>query len=103
TAEAIMAGLCHHDALANVERLVAVRDRLRAEGRQACTVSFQVTAREANVGELGDIVRLAAALGIDRVKLNQLQVHFPGLAREDLRRDAGARGRWNAAVAEMRR
>ncbi|MFL5261726.1 MAG: radical SAM protein [Anaeromyxobacteraceae bacterium] len=103
TAEAIMGGLCYGAALANVKTFLAVRDRLRAARRRACSVSFQVTAREANVRELGDIVRLAAQLGVERVKVNQLQVHFPGLVREDLRRDAAARERWNGAVGEMRR
>jgi hypothetical protein len=61
-------------------------------------VSFQVTAQEANVGELPGIVRLAAALGVERVKVNQLQVRFPALAGRSLRRDARAIRRWNEAA-----
>jgi MoaA/NifB/PqqE/SkfB family radical SAM enzyme len=102
TATALMPGLSLPRALEDVRALLAVRDRLRAAGRQACTVSFQVTAQERNVAELPAIVALAAALGVERVKVNQLQVHFPALAGEDLRRDAGARGRWEEAVRGMR-
>jgi MoaA/NifB/PqqE/SkfB family radical SAM enzyme len=102
TAEAIMAGLSFDEAVENVRALVAAREAARARGKRAFTVSFQVTAQERNVGELPEIVRLAARLGVDRVKLNQLQVHFAALAGEDLRRDAASRARWNAAVRAAR-
>jgi MoaA/NifB/PqqE/SkfB family radical SAM enzyme len=65
-------------------------------------VSFQVTAREDNVAELPGIVRLAARLGVDRVKLNQLQVRSPDLARLSLRRSPEAIRRWNAAARAVR-
>jgi MoaA/NifB/PqqE/SkfB family radical SAM enzyme len=108
TAEAIMAGLDFAAAVDAVRRFVAVRDRLvegplassLARGERARpTVSFQVTAQEANVGELADIVRLAARLGVDRVKLNHLQPWFPHLEARSLRRSSEAIARWNAAAA----
>ncbi len=98
-AEAIMSGLSFEAALESVRRFLAVRDRLAAKGARRTTVSFQVTAQEANVAELPDIVRLAARLGIDRVKLNHLQPWFPHLAPRSLRRSAEAIARWNAAAA----
>jgi MoaA/NifB/PqqE/SkfB family radical SAM enzyme len=102
TAEAIMPGLPFDRAIANVTAVVAARDAAVRAGGRRCRVSFQVTAQEANVGELAGIVRLAAALGVERVKVNQLQVRAPGLAALSLRRDAAAIRRWNAAVAEAR-
>ncbi len=102
TAEAIMPGLAFDRAVANVEALVAARDAAARAGGRRCGVSFQVTAQEANVAELAGIVRLAAALGVDRVKVNQLQVRDLALAPLSLRRDAAAIRRWNAAVAEAR-
>ncbi len=101
TAEAVMAGLRYQDALRELRAFLAVRDGLRARGARACTVSFQVPASERNVGELPDVVRLAASLGVERVKVNQLQLHFPALAGEDLRRSPAARARWNAAARGM--
>jgi MoaA/NifB/PqqE/SkfB family radical SAM enzyme len=98
TAEELMEGLCFDAALDGVRALVAARDARRARGERATRVSFQVTARERNVEEIPAIVALAADLGVDRVKVNQLQVHFPALAGEELRRSAGSRARWNAAV-----
>jgi MoaA/NifB/PqqE/SkfB family radical SAM enzyme len=102
TAEAVMAGLRFDDSLRQLQAFREVRDRLRARGGKACSLSFQVTAMERNVAELPDIVRLAASLGVERVKVNQLQVHFPELAGEDLRRSPSSRARWNAAVRAMR-
>jgi MoaA/NifB/PqqE/SkfB family radical SAM enzyme len=100
TAEAIMPGLVFEDAVENVRALVAARDRHARAGGRRCRVSFQVTAQEENVAELPGVVRLAAALGVDRVKVNQLQPRFPPLAARSLRRDAEAIRRWNRAVAE---
>ncbi len=102
TAAAVMPGLALDRAVQGARAFLSVRDRLAAAGERACRVTFQVTAQERNVAELAGIVKLAAQLGVDRVKVNQLQVHFPALAPDDLRRDAAARGRWNDAVAAMR-
>jgi len=100
TAEAIMAGLRFERAVEDARRFVAVRDRLAGRpGGHRATVSFQVTAQEANVDELPDIVRLAARLGVDRVKLNHLQPWFPHLAARSLTRDGASIARWNAAAA----
>jgi MoaA/NifB/PqqE/SkfB family radical SAM enzyme len=103
TAEALMPGLDFAAAVEGVRTLVAARERHAAAGGRRCTVSLQVTAQEANVAELPAIVRLAAALGVDRVKVNQLQVRRPELAPLSLRRDAAAIRRWNAAAAGARR
>lgn len=100
TAAAIMPGLALAEAIAGARAFAAVRDALARPGRR-CRLSFQVTAQEANVGELADIVRLAASLGVERVKVNQLQVRFPALAERSLRRSVEAIRRWNAAVAAM--
>ncbi len=102
TAARLMGGLQLDAAVADVRAFIGVRDRLRASGRGATEVSFQVTAQEANVDELPGIVRLAADLGVSRVKVNQLQVHFAELAGEDLRRSPASRERWNRAVHGMR-
>jgi MoaA/NifB/PqqE/SkfB family radical SAM enzyme len=102
TAEAIMPGLPFERAIGNVEALVAARDAAARDGGRRCRVSFQVTAQEANVAELAGIVRLAAALGVDRVKVNHLQIRAPDHAERSLRRDAAAIRRWNAAAGDAR-
>jgi MoaA/NifB/PqqE/SkfB family radical SAM enzyme len=102
TAATIMPGLDLDAAVEGVRSLVAVRDDAARAGGRRCGVSFQVTAQEGNVRELPAIVRLAAALGVDRVKLNHLQVRSPALAPWSLRRDGAAVARWNAAVRAAR-
>jgi MoaA/NifB/PqqE/SkfB family radical SAM enzyme len=102
TTARIMGGLQLDRVLPELRAFLRVRDRRRAAGERACCLSFQVTAQESNVGELQDLVALAATLGVERVKVNQLQVHFPELAGDDLRRSPASRARWNAAVEAMR-
>jgi len=101
TVAAVMPGLDLADAVVAVRAFAAERDARARPGRR-CRLSFQVTAQEANVGELADIVRLAAGLGVERVKVNHLHVRYPALAPRSLRRSPEALRRWNAAVAAMR-
>ncbi|HSD20084.1 MAG TPA: radical SAM protein [Anaeromyxobacter sp.] len=102
TAAVVMPGLSLDAAAENVRALVAARDaHARTAGRR-CGVSFQVTVQQANVHELADIVRLAASLCVDRVKLNHLQPRFPGLLPASLRRSPEAIACWNAAVRAAR-
>jgi len=102
TAEAIMPGLSFAAAVDGVRDFVEVRDARARTGRPRCRVSFQVTAQETNAGELSGIVRLAASLGVDRVKVNQLQVRIPSLADQSLTRSPAAIRRWNEAAAAAR-
>lgn len=102
TAAAIMPGLDLAAAVDGLVELLAVREAHAAAGGRRATVSLQVTAQERNLGELTAIVALAARLGVDRVKVNQLQVRDPALAGESLRRSPEAIRRWNAVAAELR-
>ncbi len=109
TAAAIMPGLDFGAAVEDARAFLSARDRLARGGRR-CRVSFQVTAMETNVAELPAMVLLAASLGVDRVKMNHVQVHFPQMEAQSLRRDPPALRRWNeaaracrAAAAEVRR
>ena len=71
--------------LANVRALVAIRDAHCASGGNRCRLTFQVTFMESNVAELPDIIRLAASLGVDRVKGHHLWAHFSEIKEEDMR------------------
>jgi MoaA/NifB/PqqE/SkfB family radical SAM enzyme len=102
TAEAVMAGLDFHAAVEGVRAFAAARDRAAARTGRRCRLSFQVTAQAANVDELPELVRLAARLGVDRVKVNQLQERHPSLAGRSLATSPGGRQRWDAAVEAAR-
>jgi MoaA/NifB/PqqE/SkfB family radical SAM enzyme len=102
TAEALMPGLDFAAAVEAVRQVAAARDREAARSGRRGTLSFQVTAQAGNVAELAEVVRLAARLGVDRVKLNQLQPRIPALLPRALTRSAAGLRRWNEAAAAVR-
>jgi MoaA/NifB/PqqE/SkfB family radical SAM enzyme len=85
-------------ALADLRTFVRIRDQVAAAGGNRCGVSLQVAARAENVAELPALVRLAAAEGLDRVKVNHLQLHFPSLRASSLQRSPETVRVWNEAV-----
>lgn len=103
THEAIMLGARWEEVLDNVRSFVEVRDEHAAGGGNRCQVTFQLTFLESNVDELVDIVRLAAALGVDRVKGHHVWAHFSELEAVSMRRNVESIARWNAAVEAARR
>ena len=102
TAEAIMKGARWETVLSNVRRFIHVRDEVAAAGGNRCRVTFQVTFLETNADELPGIVRLAAELGVDRVKGHHLWVHFPEIAGLSMRRSDEAVAHWNWVVEQSR-
>ena len=102
TQEAIMIGSNWEKVLGNVKTFIAVRDAHAGGGGNRCRVTFQLTFMEANVAELPDIVRLAAELGVDRVKGHHLWAHFGEIEKQSMRRDRPAIRRWNRAVLAAR-
>ena len=98
TQERVMLGSNWERVLENVRTFIAVRDAHATRGGNRCRVTFQLTFMEVNFLELPEVVRLAAELGVDRVKGHHLWVHFRQLSQQSLRRDAAAIGRWNDAV-----
>jgi MoaA/NifB/PqqE/SkfB family radical SAM enzyme len=102
TAEGIMSGLDFAAAVEGVRAVAAARDEAAATSGVRGRLSFQVTAQAGNVDELAEVVRLAASLGVDRVKVNQLQPRAPHLAARALTLSAAGLARWNAAAAAAR-
>lgn len=100
TQESIMLGARWDKLLTDIRDFIAVRDSHAAAGGNRCRVTFQLTFMEANVEELADIVRLAADLGIDRVKGHHLWAHFPAIHEQSMRRSPQSIERWNRAVAD---
>jgi MoaA/NifB/PqqE/SkfB family radical SAM enzyme len=97
TQEAVMRGTKFEQVLANVKEFVAVRDAHAAAGT-FCRVTFQTTFLENNVHELPELVRLAANLGVDRVKGHHLWAHFTQITGMSMRRSRESVERWNKIV-----
>jgi glycosyltransferase involved in cell wall biosynthesis/MoaA/NifB/PqqE/SkfB family radical SAM enzyme len=102
THNSIMIGVDWERALQNVRDFIAVRDAHALAGGDRCRVTFQLTFLQTNVHELGAIVRLAASLGVDRVKGHHLWAHFGEIEALSMRRDQESIERWNLAVAEAK-
>ena len=98
THEKVMLGSDWESVLENVRAFISVRDAHEMHGGNRCRVTFQLTFMQMNVLELPGIVRLAADLGVDRVKGHHLWVHFSQLHGQSMRRDAESIDRWNAIV-----
>lgn len=100
TQEKIMRGSKWEKVLDNVKEFIAVRDYYAEREGDYCRVTFQLTFLEENVDELADMVRLAAELGVDRLKGHHLWAHFQEIEQSSMRRDLQAIERWNLAVQQ---
>ena len=98
TQESVMPGSNWDRVLENVRTFIAVRDEHAARGGNQCRVTFQLTFMEINCKELPDVVRLAAEMGVNRVKGHHLWVHFSQIEKQSMRRDRQSIERWNATV-----
>jgi len=102
THEAIMLGAKWQRVVENVREFIAVRDEYAARGENRCRITFQLTFLESNLAEIPAIVRLAASLGVDRVKGHHVWAHFTELQPLNLRRNADSIRRWNETVLAAR-
>ena len=102
TQEAVMLGTRWERVLENVRTFILERDAHARAGGHRCRVTLQLTFLESNVAELADIVRLAASLGVDRVKGHHLWAHFEQIQPLSMRRGPESIARWNTAVREAR-
>ena len=100
TQEGVMLGCNWERVLENVRTFIRVRDAHAACGGNRCRVTFQLTFMEVNHRELPGVVKLAAELGVDRVKGHHLWVHFAQMDGQSLRRSPEAIERWNEVVDE---
>ena len=98
TQEKVMLGTRWETVLENVRTFIEVRDDHATQGGNRCRVTFQLTFMEVNYAELPEVVKLAADLGVDRVKGHHLWAHFTQIEEQSMRRSAEAIERWNAIV-----
>ena len=100
TQSTIMVGANLYKVLENIRKFIQVRDAYAAAGGNRCRVTFQTTFLESNVSELPNLIRLAAEMGVDRVKGHHLWAHFDAIKGESMRRNAAAILHWNQIVRQ---
>ncbi len=102
TQQAIMRGAKWKRVVDNLREFIAVRDEAANRGENRCRVTMQLTFLESNLAEIPAIVRLAAGLGVDRVKGHHVWAHFSELKTLNLRRNGDSIRRWNETVLAAR-
>jgi glycosyltransferase involved in cell wall biosynthesis/MoaA/NifB/PqqE/SkfB family radical SAM enzyme len=100
TAEKVMTGLNYNQVLEKVKEFVAFRNKLFTETGWYCRITFQLTFMQNNMHELADIVKLAAELGVDRVKGHQLWTHFEEIKSLSMKATKESVANWNEYVKQ---
>ena len=100
TAEKVMKGIDFEKAIQNVREFVNYRDKHFAETGYFCRVTFQLTFMQNNMHELSDIIKLAASLGVDRVKGHQLWAHFDETKNLSMKDSSESIAQWNEYVKQ---
>jgi MoaA/NifB/PqqE/SkfB family radical SAM enzyme len=100
TAQKVMHGIDFEKAKENVKEFIKYRDEYYAETGYFCRVTFQLTFMQNNMHELADIIKLAAALGVDRVKGHQLWAHFDEIKDLSMKANVESISKWNEYVLQ---
>lgn len=100
TAEKVMKGLNYNLVLEKVKVFVAQRNKLFNDTGWFCRITFQLTFLQNNMHELADMVKLAAELGIDRVKGHQLWTHFEEIKSLSMKANRESIAKWNEYVKQ---
>jgi MoaA/NifB/PqqE/SkfB family radical SAM enzyme len=95
TSEKIMKGIDFEKAIENVKEFIKYRDEHFANTGYFCRVTLQLTFMQNNMHELADIVKLAASLGVDRVKGHQLWAHFEEIKDLSMKVSKESITQWN--------
>lgn len=100
TSQKVMLGIDFEQTIQNVKDVVEVRNQYFAETGYLCRITFQLTFMQNNMHELADIVKLAAALDINRVKGHQLWAHFDEIKPLSFRQSPESIVQWNKYVEQ---
>lgn len=100
TSEKVMLGIDYDKAVSNVIEFIKYRDDYFQSTGYFCRVTFQLTFLENNMHELSDIIKLAAKLGVDRVKGHQLWAHFDEIKNLSMRSSKETMTQWNQYVEQ---
>jgi glycosyltransferase involved in cell wall biosynthesis/MoaA/NifB/PqqE/SkfB family radical SAM enzyme len=100
TSEKVMLGVKFDQVLQNVKDFIAYRDEYFNDSGYFCRVTFQLTFMQNNMHELAEIVKLAASLGVDRVKGHHLWAHFSEIKALSMKHDINGIENWNQYVEQ---
>tara|TARA_B110001452_G_scaffold267540_1_gene277942 strand:+ start:2347 stop:3420 length:1074 start_codon:yes stop_codon:yes gene_type:complete len=84
----------------DLQTFIRVRDKHAEKGGNYCSVTLQMTFMEMNLKQIPEVVKLAIAEGVDRIKGHHLWAHFEEIKNEDMRRNKESIDRWNLIATE---
>ncbi len=100
TMENVMCGIDFNKSVSNVRKFINYRDEYFVNTGYFCRVTFQLTFMQNNMHELADIIKLAASLGVDRVKGHQLWTHFEEIESLSMNSTKESITKWNEYVKQ---
>lgn len=96
----VMRGGNFDKALSNLKQLINARDHHYRETGYYCRITIQLTFMAHTMHELPDIIKLAASIGVDRVKGHHLWVHFAEIKDYAIPTNPDYKKKWNTYVDE---
>ena len=99
--ESIMEGINFKRQFANIDKFIKIRDKIRDDGINNPTLTFQATFMEKNLDEMPELLRLAINMDIDRFKGHHLWITHPELEKQSLRKDKESIRKWNKIVEKI--
>ena len=100
TSKKVMIGIDFNKSVENVKEFIKYRDEYFSKTGYFCHVTFQLTFMQNNMHELAEIIKLAASLGVDRVKGHQLWAHFDEIKDLSMKATSESVKRWNEYVEQ---
>ncbi len=100
TTEKVMLKINFEEVLNNVKEFIRVRNEHYSNTGYYCRVTFQLTFMQNNMHELADIVKLAATIGVDRVKGHHLWAHFEEIKSLSMKSNTQSVAKWNEYVKQ---
>jgi len=97
-AENIMQGLSFDEHLSNLKSFIEYRDYYYKKFGFYSRITLQLTYLQNNMHQLPNIIKLAADLGVDRVKGHHLWTHFKEIKELSFKKDEQSMNDWNTIV-----
>ncbi|NOQ28115.1 MAG: radical SAM protein [Bacteroidales bacterium] len=97
-AESIMQGLTFNEHISNLKSFIEYRDFHYKMSGFYSRITLQLTFMQTNMHQLPEIIRLAANLGVDRVKGHHLWTHFDEIKDLSFKKDEKSIRDWNSTV-----
>ena len=83
----LLGGIDSQTQRQNILAYLEQRKRYMEQGKTCGTVSLQVTRMQTNAKEIDAIQAWASEVGIDRVKVNDIRIHFSAMQHEAMQTD----------------